>query len=325
MHMEHGRSSYRNHQPELPDRIDDPNGLMSTIISRLDVSRERGSYLKKLFGEALESTSRRRQEVERHGYVEKDPAAERFLREFTPALISQESIYKTPDSFKGLFRRLEEGVNTILASHHSSPIDRHIIFALLQKTDPRLLDRAAFVIDTYGHSPLSHVLQRGVNTIQVRSEATINDRENAHEMKEMRGQNVKAMKELIRLVRDGGRLIVVFPEGTTNPNGLGPAAEGSGEIFDAVYRHSPKHSSMFPAYALGSRIMMPFEGIIYSRSVNIETSTVEAEVGEEIPLKYIIPEEKGPDHRTQIGENVILTIAKILPPGLRGEYAQYFR
>ena len=120
------------------------------------------------------------------------------------------------------------------------------------------------------------------------------------------GQDVGAMKWSLRLLRDGG-VLVVFPEGTRSPGGLIPGLPGVGLL--AVRSQAP----ILPVAITGTghlgglwRLLLP-------------TGRITVTIGE----PFTLPPVKGKLERSQIEaatETIMLRVASLLPPESRGVY-----
>lgn len=157
--------------------------------------------------------------------------------------------------------QVQQGQNVILFANHQTEPDPQAISLLLEKTHPKFAEEMIFVA---GHrvisDPLAIPFSLGRNLLCIFSKKYI---EHPPEKKEEKLQhNQRTMKQMSRLLSEGGKCIYVAPSGgrdRPNPEGIVEVAKfdtQSIEMFWLMSRQSDKETHFYPL-ALSTYDLLP--------------------------------------------------------------------
>jgi|GEM_PF-5297023 len=293
-------------------------GAIRRMVKKLPVDPELKDEFISSFDESLRQVKARERGDENKAYVPATPAAKRLIKAASEALVDVEGSDITyPPSFSSIGERISRGENVMLVSNHEAGADAIAYLAAAETANPGV-DLHSSVLTVAAHFksfPVREAFLSGFDRVRVYNEAQRKgeiDREFEVPEKTARGHNIRAVKALLRKVRDGGRLIFFFPQGSLHKGPLQEPPDSSGEILDAISRHSNEGLTAFPSYVAGTeRIFAGFRKASRGNG-SMARAPVTVRVGEPFELD---------GDRHQKLEGAMRKIASVMPADLRGKYA----
>ncbi|XP_050232657.1 glycerol-3-phosphate acyltransferase, chloroplastic isoform X1 [Mercurialis annua] len=196
-----------------------------------------------------------------------------------PLLDFRNSYVGNVSIFHEVEEKLEQGHNIILMSNHQTEADPAVIALLLEKTYPRIAENLIYIAgDRVVTDPLCKPFSMGRNLICVYSKKHMGDDPKLTKMK--RKANIRSLKEMAMILRDGSRIIWIAPSGGRDrPDSL------TGEWFPAYFdastvdnmrrltEHSGVPGHIYPLALLCHDIMPP-------------PAEVQKEIGERRVISY---------------------------------------
>jgi 1-acyl-sn-glycerol-3-phosphate acyltransferase len=299
-----------------------PEKFLGGIYDALKIPQEERTELTRLFKTAYEKTERLFDERKGLYYCPALPESAEFANRLLPFAIDLEkSTFSYPADFTKLPSILGEGQNVILSANHQSGSDPMVVNLLLDRIQPGLQSKSVVIADIPTLSLGDATLFNCFNKLQVNSLATVRIAP-PDEARLMRSQNINAMRAFRDMVKEGSRLIVVFPEAILDRGKLRNPNIGSSQIFDMAMAYSPKGGVVYPVHIDGTREILPEGTAFYNAGGRIKKGPVDAKVGEGMPLEELsdgLP--KGPGRKRQMLDRVMVRMAQLAPPEKRGRYA----
>ncbi|MFH1404104.1 MAG: 1-acyl-sn-glycerol-3-phosphate acyltransferase [Candidatus Altiarchaeota archaeon] len=247
----------------------------------------------------------------------------RLARQLSEAMLGPESIFNYPEEFMKIHEYLASGGNVIITPNHESGVDNMALFALFNRINPDLNEKSVSIADSVPMDAEEAAFYNGFNRIQVYSQQSIS--ESPEDADDMKSRNRSALRELMRRVKQGGNLIILYPEGELDGGKLRHPSEGSSEILEVVGRMSPKGSVIYPVHLTGTREIMPEDTGFDNMRKKLRSGKVTVNVGEPIDLGEFTSGVTG-DTRPEfkrLAEDVMHMIAGLAEdPRKRGRYGR---
>jgi len=235
------------------------------------------------------------------------PESERFVRLLSDVLVPPESFTYTGVPLD-LMQNLEAGNTIVLAINHPSAFDGAAIVQLIESVDPALYDRMVVVSNAKHMTRVKGTLHNAFNRVEIYPDRYFGRCNDEGRKSMMRSQNFRALRGLSELVREDGRLILLFPEGRVDNHEIAPP--GAYEIFRIVYNNSPDRGTLLPAYITGSEDITPCPLFFYPFLARLVPSAVNVRIGESVPLDGIMRRGKyTPDEKQIFIDDVMARIA----------------
>lgn len=142
-------------------------------------------------------------------------------------ILWDQSSVQGEEQLKRMITQLENGENVILMGNHQAEVDPQILSALLMDKAPRIAHEVIFVA---GHrvttDPVAVPFSVGRNLLCIHSKRHIDHP--PHEREQKQHHNQRTMREMARLLAEGGACIYVAPSGGRDR----PNEEGKIEVAD---------------------------------------------------------------------------------------------
>lgn len=190
------------------------------------------------------------------------PESRTLLREMSALLISGDSYVGGMDHVQSAVDFMADGGNVLLVSNHTSGADTLVLEHSIQKA------LGANVTDDWyymaGHVVNQNLLplsvSSGVNRIQIFSVKYVTEGDEA-QAKLMSARNHQAIQAMVGKVMDGGRCIVLYPEGGRGENGVMKLGEPrTMKIPELMSMFSPKGLMILPSHVEATDILLVVRG-----------------------------------------------------------------
>ena len=258
------------------------------MIDGLEIDDELKARLKQTFVESLAQAKVTPQN--KSGYQPHTETSKRYIEAAKTALIdSKNSRFSYPISFSELKKELDAGANIILvANHKSGGADGLALYAAVEHANPQkdFHQHLLTITAKMQKFPVREAAMNGFDRICVYTDKQLSgefDKRGSYvTLDEGKKHNIRAIKSLITQARDGGRLVLLFPEGGVNPEGLGKIPKSSGQIIEAINKNSLKGCIIYPVYIDGTQDIFSSFRSIARGGQKMSRKAVTVNVGKEL-------------------------------------------
>jgi 1-acyl-sn-glycerol-3-phosphate acyltransferase len=300
--------------------------LMSQIpdlLRRVGIyGTEAGKKLEGLFWRSLEAGLKKIGIGSCAGSVDSTPEGQELMDTLGQQLVLPDSRLIDGHHFEEALEFCRRGGNVLLVQNHTSGADVLATYELLNRHFDDVVKgfwwMSGHVVNLY---PIPLMLSSALNRFQIFSmkyRSLAAKQEETDEETWMRAQNSRALRAVIKVTIDGGKIVVLYPEGGRGEHGL---IRGVAETMCIPEAMSAKREVMvLPTYVCNATSVLP---VVRTENEFSEflgyatTGTVDLQIGK----PYLWDTLQGMGKQSQ-ADHIMSTIAEMAPTDkLRGIYA----